>query len=56
MTHEMNDAAKKALMEVVPLKETGKPEDIANAALFLASPMANYITGEVIKVNGGMYM
>jgi len=56
MTHAMPEEAKKALMDIVPLKETGKPEDIANAALFLCSDMARYITGEVLKVNGGMYM
>ncbi len=56
MTQVMPEEAKKALMDIIPLKETGKPEDIANAALFLCSDMARYITGEVLKVNGGMYM
>ncbi|HSA34827.1 MAG TPA: SDR family oxidoreductase, partial [bacterium] len=56
MTHAMPEEAKKSLMDIIPLKETGKPEDIANAALFLCSDMARYITGEVLKVNGGMYM
>lgn len=56
MTDAMTEDAKKALMDIIPLKEYGKPEDIANAALFLCSGMAGYITGEVLKVNGGMYM
>lgn len=56
MTEEMADAAKQSLLDIIPLKETGKPDDIANAALFLSSDMAKYITGEVLKVNGGMYM
>ncbi len=56
MTQAMPEEARKALMDIIPLKETGKPEDIANAALFLCSDMARYITGEVLKVNGGMYM
>jgi len=56
MTRAMPEEAKKALMDIIPLKETGKPEDIANAAIFLCSDMARYVTGEVLKVNGGMYM
>ncbi len=56
MTEVLSDSAKDTMMDMVPLKESGKPEDIANAAIFLASDMARYITGEVLKVNGGMYM
>ena len=40
----------------IPMKKVGNPEDIANLALFLASDMSSYITGEVIKVDGGMYI
>ncbi len=40
----------------IPLKRLGKPEDIANACLFLASDMSNYVTGETINVNGGLYI
>lgn len=40
----------------IPLKRIGKPEDIANACLFLASDMSNYVTGETINVNGGLYI
>ena len=56
MTQAMPESAKQSLLDIVPLKETGKPEDIANAALFLSSDLSKYITGEVLKVNGGMYM
>ena len=40
----------------IPLKRLGKPEDVANACLFLASDLSSYITGEVINVNGGLYI
>ncbi len=56
MTAVMSDKAKESLLAMVPLKEAGHPEDVAKAALFLASDMSRYITGEVLKVNGGMYM
>lgn len=38
------------------MKRPGQPEDIANVALFLASPLSDYVTGEVVKVDGGMCM
>jgi Dehydrogenases with different specificities (related to short-chain alcohol dehydrogenases) len=38
----------------IPLKRIGKPEDVANACIFLASDMSEYITGQVIQVDGGM--
>jgi 3-oxoacyl-[acyl-carrier protein] reductase len=44
------------LIRQIPLERLGKPEDVAEAVLFLASPAAGYITGQVINVNGGMYM
>jgi 3-oxoacyl-[acyl-carrier protein] reductase len=40
----------------IPLRRVGTPEDVANVVLFLASPLADYITGAVIDINGGMYM
>ncbi len=43
-------------VDAIPLKRIGKPEDITNAVLFLASDKSNYITGETINVNGGSYM
>ena len=38
----------------IPLKRIGKPEDVANACIFLASDMSEYITGQVVQVDGGM--
>ena len=45
-----------ALREAIPMKRFGKPEEVADLALFLASPMSDFITGEVIRVDGGMAM
>ena len=56
MTRELSDEQRKVLLEHIPLKMLGQPEDIANAVLYLASDMASYVTGETIHVNGGMYM
>jgi 3-oxoacyl-[acyl-carrier protein] reductase len=56
MTRELPEAQKQALLNQIPLNRLGKPEEIANAVVFLASPGAAYITGETIHVNGGMYM
>jgi 3-oxoacyl-[acyl-carrier protein] reductase len=56
MTEALTEEQKKAILANVPAGELGKPEDIASAVVFLASDGARYITGEVISVNGGMYM
>jgi 3-oxoacyl-[acyl-carrier protein] reductase len=56
MTHELGDDAKAALTEQVPLGRLGTPDDIAAAVLFLAGESGSYITGQVLHVNGGMYM
>ncbi len=56
MTNELGDAQTEALMKNIPMARLGQPQDVANAVAFLASPMASYITGSVIHVNGGMYM
>jgi len=56
MTKDMDEANKEALMKDVPLGKLGQAQDIANAVLFLASDMGNYITGETLHVNGGMLM
>lgn len=56
MTKELSDDQRSKLLENIPLKKLGQPEDIANAVLFLASDLGAYITGETLHVNGGMYM
>ena len=56
MTKDMTAAALAAVTAMTPLGRLGRPEEVAAAALFLASPQASYITGQVIPVNGGMYM
>ena len=56
MTEVLSDAAKETALSGIPMKKMGRPEDIANAAVFLASDMASYITGEVLRVDGGMCM
>lgn len=50
------DEMKKQRADEIPLKRLGTPEDIADACLFLASDMSDYITGETINVNGGLYI
>jgi 3-oxoacyl-[acyl-carrier protein] reductase len=56
MTEELPDKAKKAMLGQIPLGRIGAPEDVAEVVAFLASDAADYITGQVIHVNGGMYM
>ena len=56
MTDKMTDQAKESLMKLIPMGELGKPADVAKAAVFLASDMSDYITGQVINVCGGMVM
>jgi len=56
MTDAMTEDQKKATIAAIPLGKMGKPCDIANAALFIASPLADYITGQVVVVDGGMVM
>jgi 3-oxoacyl-[acyl-carrier protein] reductase len=56
MTASMSEEARAKMMTVIPLKRAGTPEDVAEAALFLASDGASYITGQVLSVDGGMFM
>ncbi|NPB05805.1 MAG: 3-oxoacyl-[acyl-carrier-protein] reductase [Aquificae bacterium] len=55
MTEVLKEEVKEQYKKQIPLGRFGKPEEVARVVLFLASPMADYVTGEVIHVNGGMY-
>lgn len=56
MTDVLSDRVKEEMKKLIPSGRFGTVEDVANAAIFLASPDSDYITGQVIHVNGGMYM
>ena len=56
MTENLKEEAKEKLLEMVPLKRLGKPEDVAKAVLFLSGEDSSYITGQNIAVNGGIYL
>ncbi len=56
MTEGLSEAQRESLVEQIPLNRLGSVSDVAGAVLYLASPAGNYITGETINVNGGMYM
>ena len=56
MTRALSEKQQQDLLQHIPLKRLGEPEDIASAVAFLASPSAGYITGATLHVNGGMYM
>ena len=56
MTHAMTDAAREAVLKAIPLGRTGTARDIAAACVYLASDEASYVTGQVLRVNGGMYV
>ena len=56
MTAKLSPDAREALAKQIPLGSLGQPDDVANVALFLSSPAARYITGQVLSVDGGMAM
>ena len=56
MTDKLDDKFKEAIISKIPSARLGDPDDIANAVLFLCSDQSNYINGETLHVNGGMYM
>ncbi len=56
MTSELKEEMRAALLKQIPLGSFGEAEDIAGAALYLASPAARYVTGQVLTVDGGMVM
>ncbi len=56
MTDALPEQVRQDLAAQIPLERLGSADDIANAVLFLASEQSGYITGQVIGVNGGMYM
>jgi 3-oxoacyl-[acyl-carrier protein] reductase len=56
MTDALPEKVREELTAQIPLERLGSAEDIANAVLFLAAERSGYVTGQVIAVNGGMYM
>tara|TARA_B100001173_G_C15862885_1_gene493791 strand:- start:12 stop:749 length:738 start_codon:yes stop_codon:yes gene_type:complete len=56
MTEKIDEKYKESIISKIPSGRLGEPEDIANAVLFLASNLSDYINGETLHVNGGMYM
>ena len=56
MTKQLGSQQKELLLQKIPSQRLGKPEEVAQACVFLASPWANYITGQTLHVNGGMTM
>jgi len=56
MTDAIPEKEREAMINMIPAKQLGTPEDVANLVCFLASDIAGYITGQVIHINGGLYM
>lgn len=54
MTHKLKEDVREAWIQTIPLRRSGKPEDVADVATFLASDLSSYVTGQVISVCGGM--
>lgn len=56
MTNILNDEVKETIQKSIPLKTLGNPKDIADLVVFLSSESSDYITGQIINVDGGMIM
>ena len=56
MTDKIDPKFKEIIISKIPSNRLGNPLDVANTVIFLSSDLANYITGETIHVNGGMYL
>jgi len=56
MTAQLSDKANKEMLGKIPVQYYGKPDDVANAVIFLSSAKARYITGQVLNIDGGMIM
>lgn len=56
MTRDLSEDTRKKLLERIPLQRLGQPDDVAGVVAFLCSPAANYITGQILTVDGGMVM
>ena len=56
MTDQIDEKFKEAIISKIPSSRLGEPQDIANAVIFLASNLSDYVNGETLHVNGGMYM
>jgi 3-oxoacyl-[acyl-carrier protein] reductase len=56
MTDEIDEKFKEVIIAKIPANRLGKPEDVANVVVFLSSSGSDYINGETIHVNGGMYL
>lgn len=56
MTDAIPEKSKETLIQMIPMERLGQPEDVAEAVLFLVSERSSYITGQVLNVNGGIYM
>ena len=56
MTDKIDEKFKESIVSKIPAGRLGKPEDIANVVVFLASPKSDYINGETIHVNGALYL
>ncbi|BCS53924.1 beta-ketoacyl-ACP reductase [Geobacter sp. SVR] len=56
MTAELPEKVRESLLQQIPLERFGATEDIANAVFYLVSPLSSYVTGQILSVNGGMYM